>query len=159
MDLFSQPAPEPPGRSAAPVGRALAPAATGRTYTVSLLNSIVHDLLESACPPVWVSGEVTGWKRHSSGHCYFSLRDARAQLRCVMWRTEAQRLPTDPEEGMDVRAFGAVTIYEKRGDYQLVVRELEASGRGGLYRLAFERLHARLTAEGLLAPERKRPLP
>jgi len=165
LDLFSQPVPEPRGEPArgrsasAPGRRAPAGADPGVTYTPSLLNSIVRELLESACPPVWVSGEVTGWKRHSSGHCYFALRDAGAQVRCVMWRADAQRLPTDPEEGMEVRVLGAVTLYEKRGEYQLVVRELEGSGRGGLYRLAFERLHARLTAEGLLAPERKRPLP
>jgi exodeoxyribonuclease VII large subunit len=152
----------PSGRGtggAASRGADLAGAATGFTYSVSLLNSIIRDLLESACPPVWVSGEVTGWKRHSSGHCYFALRDASAQLRCVIWRSDAQRLPADPEEGMEVRAFGTVTLYERRGEYQLVVRELEGLGRGGLWRLAFERLHARLTAEGLLAPERKRPVP
>jgi len=163
LDLFSEPVPEPRGEpargrsAAAPARRAGAD--PGVTYTPSLLNSIVRELLESACPPVWVSGEVTGWKRHSSGHCYFSLRDAGAQVRCVMWRADAQRLPTDPAEGMEVRVLGAVTLYEKRGEFQLVVRELEGSGRGGLWRLAFEKLHARLTAEGLLAPERKRPLP
>jgi exodeoxyribonuclease VII large subunit len=157
LDLFTPSAPEPgaPGSGRPP----LAAPGSGQTYTVSLLNSIVRELLESACPPVWVSGEVTGWKRHSSGHCYFALRDAAAQLRCVMWRSDAQRLPADPEEGMEVRALGAVTLYERRGEYQLVVRELEGSGRGGLWRLAFERLHARLTAEGLLAPERRRALP
>ncbi len=178
LDLFSQPVPEPRGepargrsasssgaeppgesarvRPAAPARRAADP---GTTYTPSLLNSIVRELLESACPPVWVSGEVTGWKRHASGHCYFALRDRNAQVRCVMWRADAQRLPTDPEEGMEVRVFGTVTLYETRGEFQLTVRELEGSGRGGLWRLAFEKLHARLSAEGLLAPERKRPLP
>jgi len=96
---------------------------------------------------------------HGSGHCYFTLRDASARLRCVMFRTDAQRLPTDPEEGMEVRAFGTLTLYERGGDFQLVVRELEAQGAGGLWRLAFERLRAKLEQEGLLAPERKRPLP
>lgn len=183
LDLFNQPVPEPRGEpargrsasesepeppgepprvrsAAASLRRGAAPAADPSvTYTPSLLNSIVRELLESACPPVWVSGEVTGWKRHSSGHCYFGLRDRNAQVRCVMWRADAQRLPIDPEEGMEVRVLGSVTLYEKRGEFQLVVRELEGSGRGGLWRLAFEKLYARLTAEGLLAPERKRPLP
>ncbi len=179
LDLFNQPVPEPRGEpvrgrstsesEAEPSGeplrvRGAAAARRGAadpsvTYTPSLLNSIVRELLESACPPVWVSGEVAGWKRHSSGHCYFSLRDRNAQVRCVMWRADAQRLPTDPEEGMEVRVLGSVTLYEKRGEFQLVVRELEGSGRGGLWRVAFEKLYARLTAEGLLAPERKRPLP
>ncbi len=159
QDLFSQADPGPPARDATPARRPAEGAAGGRTYTVSLLNSIVRELLESACPPLWVSGEVTGWKRHSSGHCYFSLRDASAQVRCVIWRSDAQRLPADPEEGMEVRALGTVTLYEKRGEFQLVVRELEGSGRGGLWRVAFERLHAKLSAEGLLAAERKRPLP
>ncbi|HEX9108254.1 MAG TPA: exodeoxyribonuclease VII large subunit, partial [Longimicrobiales bacterium] len=133
-------------------------AALDRTYTPTQLNAAVRQLLDS-CPAVWVSGEVTGWKRHGSGHCYFSLRDANAQVRCVMWRTEALRLPADPDEGTQVRVLGAVTLYEKRGEYQLVVRELESTNRGGLWRIAFEKLHAKLSAEGLLAPERKRPLP
>jgi exodeoxyribonuclease VII large subunit len=130
-----------------------------RAYTVSAVNAMARRLLEGTVPPLWVAGEVAGWKRHPSGHCYFSLRDASARLRCVMFRADAQRLPTDPEEGMEVRAFGTLTVYERGGDFQLVVRELEGKGAGGLWRLAFERLRAKLEAEGLLAPERKRPLP
>jgi len=133
--------------------------AAPRAYTVSAVNALARRLLEGTVPPLWVAGEVTGWKRHGSGHCYFTLRDANARLRCVMFRTDAQRLPTDPEEGMEVRALGTLTLYEKGGEFQLVVRELEAQGAGGLWRLAFERLRARLEQEGLLAPERKRPLP
>ncbi len=134
-------------------------AGAGQAYSVSAVNALVREFLEGAFPPLWVAGEVGGWKRHTSGHCYFSLRDATAQLRCVMFRSDAQRLPTDPEEGMEVRALGTLTLYERRGDYQLVVRELEGEGAGGLWRLAFERLRAKLDAEGLLAPERKRSLP
>jgi exodeoxyribonuclease VII large subunit len=106
-----------------------------------------------------VGGEVAGWARSRQGHCYFSLKDERAQLRCVMFSREASLLPTDPEEGMRVRAFGELTLYEARGDFQLVARRVEAEGAEGLWRLAFEKLRARLDAEGLLAPERKRPLP
>ncbi len=134
-------------------------AGAGQAYTVSAVNALVREVLEGAFPPLWVAGEVSGWKRHTSGHCYFTLRDATAQLRCVMFRSDAQRLPTDPDEGMEVRVLGTLTVYERRGDYQLVVRELEAEGAGGLWRLAFERLRAKLEAEGLLAPERKRALP
>jgi exodeoxyribonuclease VII large subunit len=130
-----------------------------RALSVSQVNALVRQLLEGSVPPLWVAGEVTGWKRHASGHCYFTLRDAAAQLRCVMFRADAQRLPTDPEEGMRVRALGGLTLYERRGEYQLVARRLEAEGGDGLWRLAFERLRARLQTEGLLAPERKRPLP
>jgi len=128
-------------------------------YTVSAVNAMAKDLLESGLPPLWVQGEVTGWKRHSSGHCYFGLRDRSAQIRSVMFRSEAQRLPADPEEGMEVRALGRLTLYEARGEYQFVARELEGLGAGGLWRLAFERLYRKLDAEGLLAAERKRPLP
>jgi exodeoxyribonuclease VII large subunit len=128
-------------------------------YSVSAINALVRELLEGALPPFWVAGEVTGWKRYPSGHCYFSLRDASAQLRCVIFRGDASRLPADPEEGMEVRALGTLTVYERRGDYQLVVRELEGEGAGGLWRLAFDRLRSRLENEGLLAPERKRAIP
>ncbi len=141
-------------------GRGLPPGAPRpKAYTVSAATALAREVLESGVPPLWVEGEVTGWKRYASGHCYFTLRDRSAQLRAVMFRLEAQRLPADPDEGMQVRAFGTVTIFEKRGDFQLVVRELEAVGGDGLWRLALERLHRKLEAEGLLAPERKRPLP
>lgn len=131
----------------------------GTTYSVTAVNALVRELLEGSLPPLWVSGEITGWKRYPSGHCYFSLRDANAQIRCVIFRADASRLPTDPEEGMVVRALGTLTLYERRGDFQFIVREIEGEGAGGLWRLAFERLRERLDAEGLLAPERKRPIP
>ena len=127
--------------------------------SVSQLNGMVRDLLEHAVPSLWVAGEVTGWKRYPSGHCYFSLRDSDAQVRCVMFRNEAVRLPADPGEGMEVHALGSAGLYEKRGEFQLVVYELEARRAGGLWRIAFEKLREKLAAEGLLAPERKRPLP
>lgn len=147
------------GRASGGIGLTVESAASGQAYTVSEVNALVRGLLEGAFPPLWVAGEVTGWKRYPSGHCYFSLRDATAQLRCVMFRSDAQRLPTDPEEGMKVRALGRVTVYERRGDMQLIVHDLEGEGAGGLWRVAFERLRERLEAEGLLAVERKRPLP
>ena len=128
-------------------------------WTISQVNQAVRALLEESLPPLWVSGEVANWTRARSGHCYFTLKDEEAQLRCVMWRGEASRLPTDPDEGMTVRAFGALTLYEARGEFQLVVRVLEGEGAEGLWRLAFEKLRKKLDGEGLLAPERKRPIP
>jgi exodeoxyribonuclease VII large subunit len=120
---------------------------------------MAKELLETGLPPLWVQGEVTGWKRHTSGHCYFALRDRSAQIRAVIFRSDAQRLPADPEEGMEVRALGRLTLYEARGEYQFIARELEGLGAGGLWRIAFEKLYRKLEAEGLLAQERKRPLP
>ena len=127
--------------------------------TVSQVNALARELLEGALPPLWVEGEVTGWKRYPSGHCYFTLRDRDAQLRCVMFRNEAKRLPADPGEGMEVRALGGLSIYEKRGEFQFIARDLDARSVGGLWRIAFDKLVAKLGAEGLLAPERKRPIP
>ncbi|HUG39070.1 MAG TPA: exodeoxyribonuclease VII large subunit [Longimicrobiales bacterium] len=128
-------------------------------YSVSALNRLVREFLDGSLPPLWVAGEIANWKRSSRGHCYFSLRDREAQVRCVLFQSDARRLPTEPEEGMRVRCFGAVTLYEARGEFQLVVREVEARDTGGLWRLAFERLRGKLEAEGVLAPDRKRPLP
>jgi exodeoxyribonuclease VII large subunit len=143
----------------APSARADAPAGQERTLTVSGLVALARGVLERGVGSLWVAGEVTGWKRYPSGHCYFTLRDAHAQLRCVMFRMEAQRLPADPGEGMQVRLLGSLTIYEKKGDCQFVARELETRDAGGLWKVAFERLRAKLAAEGLLEKARKRPLP
>ena len=151
-----------PGDPVGEVGRDApdAPAPPGPTvWTVSQVNQAVRTLLEESLPPLWVSGEVANWKRAGSGHCYFTLKDESAQLRCVMWRGEASRLPMDPEEGMRIRVFGQLTLYENRGDFQCVARALEGEEGEGLWRLAFEKLRRRLEAEGLLAQERKRPLP
>ncbi|HEX8691397.1 MAG TPA: exodeoxyribonuclease VII large subunit [Longimicrobium sp.] len=126
--------------------------------TVGEVNAAARELIEGVFPPLWVHGEVANFTRAKSGHCYFSLRDADAQVRAVMWRDEANRLPILPEDGMKVRALGRLTLYEQRGEFQLVCYELEAKGEG-LWKLAFDRLRARLDAEGLTSPERKRPLP
>ena len=153
LDLFAAAEAE---RQTRPAGEGDAPRTT---YSVSNLNRLVRELLDQSLPPLWVSGEVSNWKRAASGHCYFSLKDADAQVRCVLFASDARRLPTDPEEGMGVRAFGSVSLYEPRGDYQLIVRELESSDAGGLWRLAFEKLRRKLESEGLMDPARKRPLP
>jgi exodeoxyribonuclease VII large subunit len=129
------------------------------TLGVAALNAHIRRLLERRVPPLWVEGEISGWKRYASGHCYFCLKDADAQINAVLFRSDAQRLPAQPEEGMRVRAFGSVTLYGKRGDFQLVARRVEATGDGGLWRLAFEKLRRRLESEGLFDPSRKRALP
>jgi exodeoxyribonuclease VII large subunit len=127
-------------------------------YSVSALNAVLRETVEGLFPAVWVVGEVTNFTRARSGHCYFTLRDADAQIRCVMWRDEARRLPTTPEEGMQVRALTRISFYEARGELQLTVSVLEGKGEG-LWKLAMERLRVKLEAEGLTAAARKRPLP
>ena len=125
---------------------------------VGELNERARRLLEGALGTLWVGGEVSGWRPHRSGHCYFGLRDGDAQVSCVMFRADLERLPAHPEEGMRVAVLGRPTVYPSRGSYQLVVRDVRAEGEG-LWQLAFQRLKAKLAEEGLLAPERKRALP
>jgi exodeoxyribonuclease VII large subunit len=127
-------------------------------WTPTTLNQAARALIEGMFSAVWVNGEVTNFTRARSGHCYFTLRDRESQVRCVMWRPDAKRLPTQPAEGMEVRALGKLTIYEGRGEFQLVVSELEARGEG-LWKLAFDRLRTKLEMEGLTSPLRKRPIP
>lgn len=135
------------------------PAAEPRVWSVSQVNRAVRSLLESTVDALWVAGEVGNWTRSRQGHCYFTLKDDRAQLRCVLWRSDAERLPADPEEGMQVRVYGSLTLYEARGEYQMAVRRVEADGAEGLWRLAFEKLRRKLDEEGLLDAARKRPIP
>ncbi|NIP58269.1 MAG: exodeoxyribonuclease VII large subunit, partial [Gemmatimonadetes bacterium] len=151
----TDPTPEPPARRPETPD----PGGEPTVWSVSQVNRAVRTLLEETIPPIWVGGEVANWTRARSGHRYFTLKDEEAQLDCVMWRSDAEGLPTEPDEGMTVRAHGTLTIYEGRGRYQMVVRRLEGEGAEGLWRLAFEKLRKKLDAEGLLAPERKRPLP
>ena len=125
--------------------------------TVAQLVGGVRELVEEL-GPVWVVGEISNLRRAGSGHAYFTLKDDDAQLRAVLFRGSAVRLPFDPEEGLEVIAGGELTVYGARGDLQLIVRQLEPRGRGAL-QLAFEQLRARLEAEGLFAPELKRALP
>ena len=124
----------------------------------SQLNTLARDLLESALGAVWVRGEISNLARPASGHLYFTLKDDRAQVRCAMFKPKSQWLRFKPADGMQVLGSGRVTLYEARGDYQLVIDHLEEAGAGAL-RLAFEQLKAKLAAEGLFASERKRSLP
>jgi exodeoxyribonuclease VII large subunit len=126
--------------------------------TPSQLNTLARDLLEGAFPLVWVEGELSGVSRPGSGHLYFCLKDARAQVRCAMFKTKSSWLKFVPREGLRVLARGRLTLYEARGEYQLVLDPMEEAGEGALRR-AFEELRAKLTAEGLFETARKRPLP
>ncbi len=135
------------------------PGASPRSaVTVATLTLTAKDVVEGAFMPLWVRGEVSDFKAHRNGHWYFSLRDGTAQVRCVVWARDTQRLPAAPDDGMAVAALGQPTVYAARGDLQLVVRAIEAKG-DGLWRKALERTRARLDADGLLDPARKRPLP
>ena len=126
--------------------------------TPAQLNTLARDLLESAFPLVWVEGELGNVSRPSSGHLYFTLKDARAQVRAAMFKPKSQWLKFVPREGMRVLVRGRLTLYEARGDYQLILDHMEEAGEGALRR-AYEELKARLEAEGLFDAERKRPLP
>ena len=156
LDLFTGSAPSQGGVDR-PSGTNPPPAP--RVWTVRQVNRASRLLLEESLPRLWVGGEVTNFRRQRSGHCYFTLKDEAAQLRCVMFRRDAARLPADPDEGMTLRVFGSLTLYEARGVFQLIVSKLETESEGGMWKLAFDRLRARLDAEGLTDPGRKRPLP
>jgi exodeoxyribonuclease VII large subunit len=127
-------------------------------FSVSRLNREARELLESGFPMIWVEGELSNLARPASGHLYFSLKDAGAQVRCALFRNRNQGLRFRPADGMQVLARARVSLYEARGDYQLIVEHMEEAGDGALRR-AFEQLKQRLAAEGLFDSERKRELP
>jgi exodeoxyribonuclease VII large subunit len=125
---------------------------------VSALAEMAKAIIDGAFIPVWVRGEITDFKAHRNGHWYFCLRDKFAQLRCVVWSRDQRGIPASPEDGMQVVALGQLTFYATRGETQLTVRQIDAEG-DGLWRKAMARTLARLDADGLLAPDRKRRLP
>jgi len=129
-----------------------------RVHTVSELTGRIRRLIEQQLGEIWVTGEVTNLRAQSSGHFYFTLKDASAQLSCVLFRSEAAAHREYLEDGQKLLLQGTLTVYEPRGQYQLIVRAVELQGVGAL-QVAFERLKRRLQAEGLFALDRKRPLP
>jgi exodeoxyribonuclease VII large subunit len=129
-----------------------------RVYRVSDLLSGLNSLFEDRVGRLWVVGEISNLHRAPSGHSYFTLKDDKGQIRAVLFRSASGRIPFELEEGLEVLAYADVSVYEARGDLQLIVRRLEPRGRGAL-QLAFEQLRARLEAEGLFDPERKRAVP
>jgi exodeoxyribonuclease VII large subunit len=141
----------------APAGATI-PGAPARVLRVAELVGALRALVEDVAGRVWVVGEISNLRRAASGHLYFTLKDDEAQLRAVLFRSDAERVPFAPADGLEVLVFAEVTVYGARGELQLRVRELEPRGQGAL-RLAFEQLRARLAAEGLFEAARKRPLP
>ena len=131
---------------------------TRKVLSVSELTAQIRSLLEKQVGSVWVTGEVTNLRAQSSGHIYFTLKDAASQLSCVLFSREKVPHRELLADGQKVLLQGDVTVYEARGQYQLIVRAVELQGVGAL-QIAFEKLKQRLAAEGLFAPERKRPLP
>ncbi|CAN5368875.1 exodeoxyribonuclease VII large subunit [soil metagenome] len=148
MELFSDldesPAPAPPRGP--------------EMLTVSALTRRVRSLLENAIGEVWVEGEISNLRKQASGHQYFTLKDERAQLSCVLFRGDSQGLGAALAEGMQIQVFGELSVYEARGNYQLIVRIVQGGGQGAL-QARFEALKRKLDAEGLFSAAHKRPIP
>jgi exodeoxyribonuclease VII large subunit len=134
------------------------PAPEDRILTVGELTRAIKELLFGAFPGQWVKGEISGFRPHTSGHLYFKLKDASAQLDCAMFKMNAMRLSFTPRDGLEVEAYGEVSVYEPRGNYQLVIKQMRVAGIGALL-AQLEELKQRLAAEGLFDPARKKPLP
>src|SRR6266704_1222231 len=131
---------------------------TSKVFTVSELTRNIRGTLQSKFGAVWVQGEISNYKLHPSGHQYFTLKDQRAQIACVIWRDTMAPLRQPLADGAQVQIYGMVTVFEARGQYQLNVQILQPRGVG-LLQAKFVALKRKLEAEGLFAPERKRPLP
>ncbi|HEV2669505.1 MAG TPA: exodeoxyribonuclease VII large subunit [Gemmatimonadales bacterium] len=133
-------------------------ASTEGAWTVGDVTRRARAVIEAGLPPLWIRGEIAGFKAWRSGHWYFSLRDKTAQLRCVMFAKQNYLLPA-PVDGMQVFVFARPSMYEEKGEFQLTVTELLSTEQGGLWKLAFEKAKAALLKDGLLDPARKRRLP
>ncbi|HXV18718.1 MAG TPA: exodeoxyribonuclease VII large subunit [Candidatus Omnitrophota bacterium] len=129
-----------------------------QVFSVSEITSNIRLLLEETFSQVWIEGEITGFKRHTSGHFYFSIKDESSQLQCVMFRQENYKVDFEPQDGMQVLCLGRVSVYPVRGQYQLYVQRIEPKGVGAL-QLKFKQLVEKLKAEGLFDEEHKKPLP
>ncbi|RMI14367.1 MAG: exodeoxyribonuclease VII large subunit [Calditrichaeota bacterium] len=127
-------------------------------YTVSRLTREIKELLEQSFPRLWVEGEISNFKQHTSGHIYFTLKDEQAQIRCAMWRYRANTLLFRPEDGMKVVVEADLQVYERGGNYQLIVHQIQPAGKGELH-VAFEQLKRKLHAEGLFDAAHKKPIP
>ena len=146
------------GRYSVHVEESFPGASPATAIRVGTLTQTAKELVEGAVLPLWIRGEVTDFKSHRNGHWYFCLRDETAQIRCVVWARDQRGMPAAPDEGMQVVALGQLTVYAARGDLQVSVKAMDAQG-DGLRRKQLAQIHQRLEANGLLAPERKRPLP
>jgi exodeoxyribonuclease VII large subunit len=130
-----------------------------RVFSVSSVVRAADRAIRDRTGPLWVRGEVSGWKQSGVGHCYFVLKDEKAELACTLWAKVARELPILPENGMQIEVLGQLGIYERRGQFQLDVSRVESTGAGGLWQFAKDRLIRQLRSEGLLDEDRKRPLP
>jgi exodeoxyribonuclease VII large subunit len=157
-DKSAERLPRDTDKSAGRLPRDADPSDEPAVYSVTRLTREIRQVLESALGTVVVEGEVSNFKAAASGHWYFNLKDEGAQIRCIMFRQAAQGVRFQVEDGLQVRVRGRVTVYEARGEYQIQALVLEPQGVGAL-QLAFEQLKAKLEAEGLFDPARKRPLP
>ncbi len=137
---------------------AIAEIGSRRALTITELKESIKNILEGELVDVWVQGEISNFKAHSSGHWYLTLKDAKSQLQCACFKMQNRIIRFRPEDGLEVYARGRISVYEKRGEYRLLIGYLEPVGVGSL-QLAFEQLKARLEAAGLFNPERKRTLP
>lgn len=147
-----------PARSQWSFGELFPPEATRKVLTVGDLTAQIKRLLEGQVGRVWVTGEITNLRAQSSGHIYFTLKDAAAQISCVLFRGTTVADRSLLQDGQKLVVQGEISVYEPRGQYQIIVQSVELQGVGAL-QAAFERLKQKLAAEGLFAPERKRPLP
>jgi len=159
FDLPFEDEPEPPvTRAASAEVRERGQAAPRTVRTVSELTAGIRDLLETAYVDVWVEGEISNCRLWNTGHLYFTLKDPGAQIKAVMFRSAVRTLKFKPEDGLHVLARGRVSVYDPKGEYQIVCEQIEPHGLGAL-QLAFDQLKRRLQAEGLFDAARKRPLP
>ncbi|MBI5592832.1 MAG: exodeoxyribonuclease VII large subunit [Deltaproteobacteria bacterium] len=129
-----------------------------RIYSVSEINDQIKGLLEKSFPLIWIAGEISNFRIPSSGHGYFTLKDARSQIAAVMFRTQLRNMKFDPEDGLSIVGLGRISVYEPRGTYQVILEYIEPKGIGAL-QIAYEQLKAKLAAEGLFEESRKKPLP
>ncbi len=128
-------------------------------WTVTQVTRRARAVVEAGLAPLWVRGEISGFKAWQSGHWYFALRDRSAQIRCVMFQKDNRRLPAPPADGMQVFAFARPTVWEEKGEFRLTVVDLLSTEAGGLWQLAFEKAKRALAKDGLLDPARRRALP
>src|SRR3989339_772029 len=132
--------------------------ASRKIFSVTELTRLIKGMLEDAFGAVWVEGEISNLRRPSSGHSYFTIKDASSQITAVLFRGNQAGLKFQPKDGMLVRAFGQISVYEKSGNYQIIVRQMEESGKGSL-QAQFEALKEKLLKEGLFDVSRKRLIP
>jgi exodeoxyribonuclease VII large subunit len=144
---------------ASPSAIGLAAQEEKKVYSVSAVVRRADQVIREKARPLWVRGEVSGWKQYPTGHCYFTLKDDKAELCCTLWAGAARRLPALPANGMMIEVFGQLSIYARRGQFQMEVTRLETTAAGGLWQVARDRLTAQLREEGLLDEDRKRSLP